>query len=488
MLNLYNTSDLDTAMDFLPAQSTMIHHPLFLGGQGETIQENDSPRIPFLPPIVAMATSAYPARSQHQLQHHHQNQQHQQHHQQQQEKQLCYDNHQHQPHDHTHHNPRQHNHYHQQHHHHHHQQRHRQQQKLQQQHQRQSTSSLPRESRESSIPLRLGPVARARTFAVSESHSYLPRLGSKVAARGEGREGQAARLVEAGRGGRGGDIGRYPRIVVKDALGRSLDTFTTLQEAIYRASWLRKKMGEYPQTALQWRLPKAPVPSKPDYTRAGTGPGQARLNLAASRDVSPRDPHSRQAHAHGGSRKQEEVGGARRLELTAGALLDIPTLEIPVDDVSFVRESLNHLPNLPAFTFLRHSLLAGRGTYVHIVASILLHQKQLRSRYQLDPHGQPISDENAHSADDVAAALQGMRKHKHPDYEFPGFCRGCRRAGFCYGCEKNPKPHVHEDVPAMMGGGFRFFRRDRPRDPHPWKHPGNWNLPESEQELMNIIK
>ena len=102
--------------------------------------------------------------------------------------------------------------------------------------------------------------------------------------------------------------------------------------------------------------------------------------------------------------------------------------------------SLNHLPNLPAFTFLRHSLLAGRGTYVHIVASILLHQKQLRSRSHLDRHGRPLDGDGLQTSNDMAAALLGMRQHKQPDYEFPGFCSGCRRAGFCYGCEKNPKP------------------------------------------------
>ncbi|GFR88989.1 hypothetical protein ElyMa_000782300 [Elysia marginata] len=291
----------------------MLHHPLFFGGKGEAVEDNESPRLPFLPPIVSMATQAYPTRSHSHLQHlYHQHQQ-----QQQQKQQQRQDQHHHQ-----------------------HQRHHRS-------HQHHEThSSLPRPARDSALTLRLGPVARARTFAAESAAydpNYLPRLGAK---------------------------------------------------------------------------------------------------------------------------------------------------EIPVDDVSFVRESLNHLPNLPAFTFLRHSLLAGRGTYVHIVASILLHQKQLRSRYRLDHNGRPIydHDEEAQSTDDVSFALQRMRKHKQPDYEFPGFCSGCRRAGFCYGCEKNPRPHIHEDVPAMMGGGFRFYRRDRPRDPHPWKHPGNWNLPESEAELMNIIK
>ena len=108
---------------------------------------------------------------------------------------------------------------------------------------------------------------------------------------------------------------------------------------------------------------------------------------------------------------------------------------------SFLIYSLNHLPNLPAFTFLRHSLLAGRGTYVHIVASILLHQKQLRSGYQLDRYGRPLDEGDfGKTSDDVTSALHRMRQHKQHDHEFPGDGTGSRRAGFCYGCEKNPKP------------------------------------------------
>ena len=45
-----------------------------------------------------------------------------------------------------------------------------------------------------------------------------------------------------------------------------LDTFTTLQEAIYRAKWNVKKTGNS-REPLEWRLPKAPPPARPDYTR-----------------------------------------------------------------------------------------------------------------------------------------------------------------------------------------------------------------------------
>ena len=58
----------------------------------------------------------------------------------------------------------------------------------------------------------------------------------------------------------------FPRVVVRDRTGRALDTFTSLQEAIYRAKW----NVQTSRTAIlpeEWRLPKAPLPSKPDYSR-----------------------------------------------------------------------------------------------------------------------------------------------------------------------------------------------------------------------------
>lgn len=59
---------------------------------------------------------------------------------------------------------------------------------------------------------------------------------------------------------------RLPRIVVRDVVGRELDTFTTLQEAIYRAQWNVRTTCES-RSPREWRLPKAPLPSRPDYSR-----------------------------------------------------------------------------------------------------------------------------------------------------------------------------------------------------------------------------
>lgn len=70
--------------------------------------------------------------------------------------------------------------------------------------------------------LRLGPVARTGTF-----ESLAPSLNLDTSSN--------TQLSTS--------ASKYPRIVVKDHLGRTLDTFTTLQDAIYRANWARKKLG-----------------------------------------------------------------------------------------------------------------------------------------------------------------------------------------------------------------------------------------------------
>lgn len=93
-----------------------------------------------------------------------------------------------------------------------------------------------------------------------------------------------------------GDHPRYPRVVVRDRLGNKLDTFTYLQEAIYRAEWNVKNSHEavLPE---EWRLPKAPNPARPDYSR--TAPvlasvrGRLRSRWDRTQDVSRSVPNAR---------------------------------------------------------------------------------------------------------------------------------------------------------------------------------------------------
>lgn len=52
---------------------------------------------------------------------------------------------------------------------------------------------------------------------------------------------------------------RLPRITVRDPLGVPLDTDTKFQRAIHAA---KHGDGQY-----EWRLPHAPLPARPDYSR-----------------------------------------------------------------------------------------------------------------------------------------------------------------------------------------------------------------------------
>lgn len=59
---------------------------------------------------------------------------------------------------------------------------------------------------------------------------------------------------------------RLPRILLKDPLGRVLDTETSLQRTILLAR-RRQLEGLPPSSPTQWRLPHGPAPARPDYSR-----------------------------------------------------------------------------------------------------------------------------------------------------------------------------------------------------------------------------
>nr|XP_022296182.1 cyclin-dependent kinase 12-like [Crassostrea virginica] len=228
-----------------------------------------------------------------------------------------------------------------------------------------------------------------------------------------------------------GDHPRYPRVVVRDSLGNKLDTFTYLQEAIYRAEWNVKNSHEavLPE---EWRLPKAPNPARPDYSR--TAPvlasvrGRLRSRWDRTQDVSRSVPNAR---LH----------------------------EIDVGDVAFVAESLNQLPRVPSLSFLHHDLLAEPKRYFQIVNQAIF---QRRYFAQTDK--------------------------RERVYNFPGFCTGCRRSGLCYGCERSSEPHYHVDRIMKTGGGFTYHRHDRPIREQMGKNPSNWKLAFPELALKHLIK
>lgn len=67
---------------------------------------------------------------------------------------------------------------------------------------------------------------------------------------------------------RTGNKRMLPTLIVKNHLGKTLDTSTSYQEAIYKARLKVQATGEA-VTSLEWRLPHAPLPSRPDYSRTG---------------------------------------------------------------------------------------------------------------------------------------------------------------------------------------------------------------------------
>ncbi|KAL3892394.1 hypothetical protein ACJMK2_004604 [Sinanodonta woodiana] len=79
-------------------------------------------------------------------------------------------------------------------------------------------------------------------------------------------------------------------------------------------------------------------------------------------------------------------------------------------------------------------------------------------------------------------------ERREPQYEFPGFCSGCLRMGLCYGCERSSEPHYHEDRLMKTGGGFTYFRKDRPERKIPWKNPANWRVKQNDQALKHMVR
>ncbi|XP_052763049.1 uncharacterized protein LOC128205452 isoform X2 [Mya arenaria] len=233
-----------------------------------------------------------------------------------------------------------------------------------------------------------------------------------------------------GRGKEGGaeaSGGMCPRIILRDALGRQLDTFTTLQEAIYRAKWNVQQTGQA-KTPIEWRLPKAPPPARPDLTR-----------------TFPPLKHP-PVHGEGGARSRPAVNHSR-------------VLEFDVKDVGFVQESLQYLPYAPSLSFLRQEILVGPKTYFQIVGTLLLHKRIL-----------------------------SQTEKRQAVHNFPGFCSGCIRMGLCYGCERSSQPHFHEDKPVKTGGGFTYYKKDRPEHEIPGKNPINWKIQHPDRALKKLME
>ncbi|KAI0225329.1 hypothetical protein LSAT2_023817 [Lamellibrachia satsuma] len=69
---------------------------------------------------------------------------------------------------------------------------------------------------------------------------------------------------------RPGDVTVLPKIVLRDILGRELDTNSGQQKLINAARW-RVANGLGARQPEEWRLPHAPLPVRPDYSRTAPG-------------------------------------------------------------------------------------------------------------------------------------------------------------------------------------------------------------------------
>ncbi|XP_074656117.1 uncharacterized protein LOC141909562 isoform X2 [Tubulanus polymorphus] len=213
------------------------------------------------------------------------------------------------------------------------------------------------------------------------------------------------------------------RIILHDVCGRRLDTDTSYQRAIYRAKQ-KIRDGEMEKSRMkpeEWRLPKAPLPARPDLTRIAPIPAQPHLR------------HSQLYPFHSNQKQPEFIS----------SFLPFSTLmELCKEEARFILQSnddqLFNPPNLPIQLPIPEDtvrLLGGIGSriYVPFVGAAYMHGKPLVA---VEP--------------------------RQPNRPHPGLCNGCRRAGLCLGCAKSSFPHYHKGVvnrPIRTGGGYTFFKR-----------------------------
>jgi len=99
---------------------------------------------------------------------------------------------------------------------------------------------------------------------------------------------RAPHLLHAGTDPGGtASLPRLPRIIVRDGMGRVLETDTSYQRTI-NAGRLRIARGSTDLAPEEWRLPHAPVPFKPDYSRVGP-PVKKGIGIGDSRKTKEAD-------------------------------------------------------------------------------------------------------------------------------------------------------------------------------------------------------
>lgn len=213
-------------------------------------------------------------------------------------------------------------------------------------------------------------------------------------------------------------------------MGRVLETDTSYQRTI-NAGRLRIARGSTDLAPEEWRLPHAPVPFKPDYSRVGP-PVKKGIGIGDSRKTKEADS------SHGVSRNESNVEDKAK------------------ENVAKYR--LHPFRDSRTMNLLGHA-----GTFLAQVEREQSQTTYLPFTFCAPAGTNPKTDQT--------------KNPEMGEYAFPGFCAGCQRTSalvFCYGCERDSNPHYHQDKTGRTGGGFTYIKRDRPLYEMTEKNPLNW--------------
>lgn len=206
---------------------------------------------------------------------------------------------------------------------------------------------------------------------------------------------------------------RFPRIILKDAVGRELDTESVYQRAISETKW-RAHHGQQSEKPEEWRLPHDFVPARPDFSRVV---------------------------AHGPKRKGRRKRHERHVTYPA-SLQDFETGDMSYLPSSVSFQSLNTLPSIASFADIRGQS-ASQKAFLQIVETATLHNKELTET-----------------------------EVREKPYVHPGVCSLCSRLvydnKFCASCRGERHMYHKHDTwqsglkPLRTGGGYTFFKRHFP--------------------------
>ncbi|XP_070534030.1 titin-like isoform X3 [Ptychodera flava] len=258
---------------------------------------------------------------------------------------------------------------------------------------------------------------------------------------------------------------RFPTIVslqdgYKNQLFKSDNLDNNFQRAIKRA---RERIArrEGPYTAEEWRLPGAPLPARPDYTR--TCPVLLRPPFTAGRP------------------KWSRQGTDARIATTLSAPANTgpstagSSFLPPVYDNSFfdASETFPTIYPYPVVDLKTIGKLPQQKVYLPFVDTAVMHPKFITSV--------EIRDKQY----EAPQFCYGCRAFVEPSHEHPTTTidswvtkdgEGHLPPGLCYACALSNVPHFHYEKPVRVGGGFSFYRKDKP------SHFGTQNTPPSRRD------